>query len=547
MRKNIIKKIAAFAAAAGLFAAFAVCAGAADYSNKVYTAYGDSITEDTLYGDNIEEGELYPALNTYASMLNSYFGFGKYNNLALRNSALAIQNGSTVSGVSIITGNTAANIDSDIITIAYGVNDFLQNVPIGTVNDTYPKENPTAENATFLGALSYSINYLRAQNPRAEILVITPSYVHYGNSPENENGDTMIDFANAIEEACEYMSVNCVNMSAQMGVRDGNVTEYTMDYIHWNQKGHNRAANLCVDEMELLLGINEFNIPGEEEPEDEYAEINPDEPVLYTDIADVLDTSRGHATGYDQETGLPVYSVENGWTKTFFNDEVQNFYITTCGNNIFGLFEDENYMYGAFLNNDNQYGKQLVRFDSSDEQQVEVWENKYWIDKNHYEMPTAYVTTTWHISYSETMQMWYFFTVDAEGKETFVCRIGRDDLESTGFSADLSGTKPCFGLVHMGDSAFVMSGPQAQVSLYSGIKEDVMRKSLEERPDLDSVAGIIRNGASPVRSDIENQKTYGTLVQEKIMEEAKRIQPSVFGVSGVNTASSLRNLLVRKF
>lgn len=96
----------------------------------------------------------------------------------------------------------------DIITIAYGTNDFTANVPLEHATDKLNKY-------TFAGALRYSIETILTAHPHIKIYVCTPIYRFYldnageysndSDTEKNTNEATLVDFAEkAIEVAREY-------------------------------------------------------------------------------------------------------------------------------------------------------------------------------------------------------------------------------------------------------------------------------------------------------------------------------------------------------
>ena len=482
----------------------AYSAGAYAFSEDgktVYTAYGDDITDPVLYG---EQG-----IDTYADILNMYFGFDEYNNLAKTQTALSVDSSAGVSGIDIISENAETNINSDIISIYYGMNDWIMNVPIGTVEDEYPEDGQDRQNTTFLGAFVHAVELLRSQNPDVEIIVIAPAYMTYNGSALNANGDSLCDYAKALEQACKYVSVKCVNLYSKSGLQSQTLPLYTLDGVIPNQTGHNRIANLCRGDMKKLLGLNNFDVvtatptpTAEPTPEpsqspqpeptptpqpsptpepvfEEFTRINPDAPKLYTNIADVVDISRGNASGYDIYSNMPVFDAEQEytWTKTFFNDGVQNFYMTTAGANIFGLFSDGTYTYGVYLNNSPTYGDMLMRIDETEDTTVYSASGAVCGSVDISQLPQSYERTQWHISYSETKQMWYFYIVE-NGGESFVCRISREDLENAALSPDLSGTEPDFAVIHFNTAPFVLNSDPKPAALATVYENGVVNAAL---------------------------------------------------------------------
>lgn len=103
--------------------------------------------------------------------------------------------------------NTLGIVKADIYTIFLGTNDWWQGKPIGTVED-YDK-NTGYE--TFYGSFRIILDYLKALNPRAQVILLTPmqrvDFVYFRNFKNNaygsykaKNGQMLAQFAEAVEE-----------------------------------------------------------------------------------------------------------------------------------------------------------------------------------------------------------------------------------------------------------------------------------------------------------------------------------------------------------
>ena len=205
--------------------------------NKKVACLGDSITE----GDS-GEGSL---IDSYVPKLKKYIGttaqnFGKSGALITKKTDDDI---SFVNRVGAIKGQ-------DVVTIFGGINDFQWNAPLGTMADGIDK--PT----TFFGALKYVITTLAATNPKAKLMLITPmkttkfqyhTYDSNGNLMQNANGNTQLDFVNAIKQVGEYYSIPVLDMYSNSNYSPylpGQIGHdyFTVDGLHPTTHGYERIA-----------------------------------------------------------------------------------------------------------------------------------------------------------------------------------------------------------------------------------------------------------------------------------------------------------------
>lgn len=205
--------------------------------NKKVACLGDSITE----GDSGEGG----LIDSYVPKLKKYIGttaqnFGKSGALITKKTDDDI---SFVNRVGAIKGQ-------DVVTIFGGINDFQWNAPLGTMADGIDK--PT----TFFGALKYVITTLAATNPKAKLMLITPmkttkfqyhTYDSNGNLMQNANGNTQLDFVNAIKQVGEYYSIPVLDMYSNSNYSPYLPSQighdyFTVDGLHPTAHGYERIA-----------------------------------------------------------------------------------------------------------------------------------------------------------------------------------------------------------------------------------------------------------------------------------------------------------------
>ena len=124
----------------------------------------------------------------------------------------------------------------DIITIAYGTNDFDSNVVIDG-----------NENNTFVGALKYSVETLLTAFPNLQIYLIGQTYrfwysngsvTYDSDTHENSNRDKLTDFVNATKSVANEMHLPFID-NYNIGINKFNRLNYYNDNdgVHQNEKG----------------------------------------------------------------------------------------------------------------------------------------------------------------------------------------------------------------------------------------------------------------------------------------------------------------------
>lgn len=106
-------------------------------------------------------------------------------------------------------------VKADIYTIFLGTNDWWQGRPVGSLTDY--KDN--TGNATIYGSFRIIINKIRALNPQAKIVLITPmqrvDFVYLFDKKNNaygsykpKNGQTLESIANAVDSIANYEHIS---------------------------------------------------------------------------------------------------------------------------------------------------------------------------------------------------------------------------------------------------------------------------------------------------------------------------------------------------
>ena len=187
------------------------------FSSKelVWTAIGDSITFMNEHpeeaGNRISKG--------YMSMVTAKLPYIKYINQG--------HNGWTAARIA----ERIETLDlqkSDIYSVFLGTNHWWSSRPLGTIDD-YHKNNG---NGTFYGSYRIIINKLRALNPQAKIILVTPmqrvDFVYLTNMKNNawgsykqKNGQSLSQFADAVNKIGRYEKFKIVDLfnDKQLGLK----------------------------------------------------------------------------------------------------------------------------------------------------------------------------------------------------------------------------------------------------------------------------------------------------------------------------------------
>ena len=196
-----------------IFFFFAVCVITSFKPKEItWTAIGDSITylnehaDET--GNRISKG--------YMTMVTE-----KLPNIHYKNQG---HNGWTSGGIAKEFDNL--NIEkSDVYSVFLGTNDWWQGRPLGSMNDY---KNNTG-NETVNGSFRIIVDKLRALNPEAHIIMITPmqrvDFVYVGDMKNNawgsykaKNGQMLEQFAKAIDSISDYENFDLVDLYHTRGL-----------------------------------------------------------------------------------------------------------------------------------------------------------------------------------------------------------------------------------------------------------------------------------------------------------------------------------------
>ena len=143
--------------------------------------------------------------------------------------------------------------DVDIITLAYGTNDFTGYKTLDNTNDKFDVD-------TYGGALRYGLRNIMTAYPHLKVLIITPIYRYYldeeGNFIEDsdtrtETGGSFKDFVEKAMEIAQEFKVPYLNAHDKLGINRYNKDIYfnAPDTTHPNPTGNKKYGELIARKL----------------------------------------------------------------------------------------------------------------------------------------------------------------------------------------------------------------------------------------------------------------------------------------------------------
>lgn len=126
----------------------------------------------------------------------------------------------------------------DYVIIAYGMNDFLSQVPINN------SDRPWTGYGT---ALVKGVGEVERECPNAQIMIVTPTYASYFSIPVQNMGEkALYNYASVACDVAKGKNTLCVDAYNNMGIDAYNADEYLEDGVHLNEKGRDLYARNVV-------------------------------------------------------------------------------------------------------------------------------------------------------------------------------------------------------------------------------------------------------------------------------------------------------------
>lgn len=146
---------------------------------------------------------------------------------------------------------------ADLVTLAYGVNDWKYDMPLGTMEDNVLCGD------TFYSNMRYCIEKIRSDNPEVQIIVISPiNCSRYGSADTGwgigysfEQSGTLEDIFQAELEICEYYGIPLIDMlHGSTTVTTANAPDVLPDGVHPSLDCH---AELALELMQKAVAVLE--------------------------------------------------------------------------------------------------------------------------------------------------------------------------------------------------------------------------------------------------------------------------------------------------
>ena len=202
------------------------------FSGKTASFYGDSLTE---VNSHYTKG--------YHSWVKDILGLASCNNYGVSGYKVS----DVYNKVNSITDT------ADVIFVMCGVNDQTFSVDLGEWGDT------TTD--TTYGAYYCLCNLLKTKYPTKTIVFITP---HYQTKYPHSSGITSYEIGEAMKKTCDKFSIPCYDNRVMSGIYTTNLSIFTTDNCHWNDKGHEMVgknlARWVIDNVRYVYGATASTI-----------------------------------------------------------------------------------------------------------------------------------------------------------------------------------------------------------------------------------------------------------------------------------------------
>lgn len=205
----------------------------AKYAGQFFAALGDS----TVNGDN-GQGKTDNSWS-WVSYMGYLCGFSDVENDGVN--ASRVTKGTSRDDSLVERYDQIKN--KDFVTVMAGVNDFVNNMPLGKISSIGSQYDVT----TFYGAYQTIVEGLKANNPNAKLLLITPMKVNNDRASsfkENSLGLKQIAYINAIKEVAELYGLRVHDLYGYAGFSPFLDSDeiYTHDKQHPTELGYKVLA-----------------------------------------------------------------------------------------------------------------------------------------------------------------------------------------------------------------------------------------------------------------------------------------------------------------
>lgn len=228
--------------------------------NVKWCAMGDSITQGWVsYLNGTTPTSKVDSANGWAQKVAELNGWALTNKAIGGTGYINLENSDTegVTSAWYIARNTDFT-PFNLVTLAYGVNDWKANETLGTINDSI--ETPV----TIYAGIKATIEAIMASNPLCKIIVLTPlncagydfSYgteaTNWGLSKSFSKNGTLETIFDAIVEVCEYYGIEYVDMTHKSVVNRKNLLSCLIDGVHPSAETHQLLAYELAKKLSFI-------------------------------------------------------------------------------------------------------------------------------------------------------------------------------------------------------------------------------------------------------------------------------------------------------
>lgn len=245
------------------------------WAGKTWVSYGDSITQMGGWQDYITDyfgfAEHYErGLGSCTFIKSNQIWYanpdGSYNSRYGFLGVTEAPAGTTEhEGYMCSTDRIATMIpaDVDLVVVMAGTNDagITVSAPLGDLS--YPFDE-----TTFMGAVASTVVKIQEHAPNALVVLASPlsgrgpetevkeEQVANQTEPEyNSLGLTTQDYASAIREVAEYLSIPYIDVFGSTGINSFNRNQYIGDIVHPNEEGQKAIARVMIGALDDLKPI----------------------------------------------------------------------------------------------------------------------------------------------------------------------------------------------------------------------------------------------------------------------------------------------------
>nr|DAT35237.1 MAG TPA: GDSL like Lipase Acylhydrolase [Caudoviricetes sp.] len=202
------------------------------FKDIIINCIGDSITYGFLTSSTRMQ-------SPYPTSLKALLSAKDVRNYGL--SGTTVANDRTVMGsfepMSSPTRVSTWDSNANVNIILGGVNDFIKNVELGTIDDEV--------DTTFYGGYKSLIKQLYTKYPNAKIVMMTPLHYSLEYTP-NTKGYILKDYVNAIREIAEMYGIYLIDLYAICNININTRGKYQVDGLHTNQY---YVSNIMVQQI----------------------------------------------------------------------------------------------------------------------------------------------------------------------------------------------------------------------------------------------------------------------------------------------------------